>query len=224
MNIRDCFAAPSAQYWLGTDNLDHVTFLRLLQGGRIALTVALTAVLIAGSIGLVLGMVAGFGPRWLDNGLLFFFDTLHAYPTIMVALTLAALNDRTDWKTVRRRMAMMFRDPSGSVSLRKKVCDLILEPFVIHGVRLADPARNAREMLAASGLNADFLDRYPHQLSCGQARRGDVSGPDHGDRPGRGDPDRAGASLYARAIGGQSRTLPQGAARAAGPEGRDPRP
>ena len=65
-----------------------------MQGGRIALTVGLSAVLIAGSIGLVLGMIAGFGPRWLDNALLFFFDTLRAYPTIILALALAALMPR----------------------------------------------------------------------------------------------------------------------------------
>jgi peptide/nickel transport system permease protein len=94
MNIADRFAAPSADYWLGTDNLGRDTFSRLLQGGRIALTVGLSAVLIAGSIGLVLGMVAGFGPRWLDNALLFFFDTLRAYPTIILALALAALMPR----------------------------------------------------------------------------------------------------------------------------------
>ncbi len=94
MNVRDRFAAPSAQYLLGTDNLGRDTFSRLLQGGRIALTVGLSAVLIAGSVGLVLGMVAGFGPRWLDNALLFFFDTLRAYPTIILALALAALMPR----------------------------------------------------------------------------------------------------------------------------------
>lgn len=94
MHMADRFAAPSAQYWLGTDNLGRDTFSRLLQGGRIALTVGLTAVLIAGAIGLVLGMIAGFGPRWLDNSLLFFFDTLRAYPTIILALALAALMPR----------------------------------------------------------------------------------------------------------------------------------
>ncbi|TVS01829.1 MAG: ABC transporter permease [Rhodobacteraceae bacterium] len=94
MHMTDRFAAPSAEFWLGTDNLGRDTFSRLLQGGRIALTVGLTAVIISGLIGLVLGMIAGFGPRWLDNALLFFFDTLRAYPTIILALALAALMPR----------------------------------------------------------------------------------------------------------------------------------
>ncbi|MBE0453179.1 ABC transporter permease [Roseovarius autotrophicus] len=94
MNMADRFAPPSWHYWLGTDNLGRDTFSRLLQGGRIALYVAMTAVSISALIGLVLGMLAGFGPRWLDNTLLFFFDTLRAYPTIILALALAALLPR----------------------------------------------------------------------------------------------------------------------------------
>ncbi|MFN2324200.1 MAG: ATP-binding cassette domain-containing protein, partial [Trueperaceae bacterium] len=54
---------------------------------------------------------------------------------------------------------------------RKTVGDLILEPFVIHGIPVADRTAKARELLAAAGLDADFMDRYPHQLSGGQARR-----------------------------------------------------
>jgi len=94
MNLADRFAPPSTTYWLGTDNLGRDTFSRLAQGSRIALYVALVAVSISGTIGLVLGMIAGFGPRWLDNLLLFIFDTLRAYPTIILALALAALLPR----------------------------------------------------------------------------------------------------------------------------------
>ena len=94
MNLSDRFAPPSSTYWLGTDNLGRDTFSRLAQGSRIALYVALVAVSISGLIGLTLGMIAGFGPRWLDNVLLFVFDTLRAYPTIILALALAALLPR----------------------------------------------------------------------------------------------------------------------------------
>lgn len=94
MNLADRFAPPSGTYWLGTDNLGRDTFSRLAQGSRIALYVALVAVSISGLIGLTLGMIAGFGPRWLDNLLLFLFDTLRAYPTIILALALAALLPR----------------------------------------------------------------------------------------------------------------------------------
>lgn len=81
------------------------------------------------------------------------------------------LGVRTDWRSVRQRMAMMFQDPVGSLSPRKTVRDLVLEPLVIHGQRPHDPDAAARELLETAGLDSDFLPRYPHQLSGGQARR-----------------------------------------------------
>jgi oligopeptide/dipeptide ABC transporter ATP-binding protein len=82
-----------------------------------------------------------------------------------------ALHQGPDWHAVRRRVAMMFQDPVGSLSPRKTVRDLVLEPFVIHGIRLHNREAKAVELLADAGLGPDFLNRYPHQLSGGQARR-----------------------------------------------------
>jgi peptide/nickel transport system ATP-binding protein len=82
-----------------------------------------------------------------------------------------ALHDRPDWRSVRRRLALMFQDPSGSLSPRMTVRNLILEPFRIHDVALSEPEAEARRLLELVGLPAEFLDRYPHQLSGGQARR-----------------------------------------------------
>jgi peptide/nickel transport system permease protein len=42
-------------------------------------------------VGLALGLVAGYGPRWLDNLLLLVFDTVRSYPTIMFALAIVTL-------------------------------------------------------------------------------------------------------------------------------------
>ncbi|WP_210260382.1 ABC transporter permease [Hongsoonwoonella zoysiae] len=91
LNVRARFAPPSFEHLLGTDNLGRDTFSRLLFGARIALFVGMTSVGLAALIGLTLGMIAGFGPRWLDNTILFLFDTLRAYPTIILALALGAL-------------------------------------------------------------------------------------------------------------------------------------
>ncbi|MDP2085401.1 MAG: ABC transporter ATP-binding protein [Gemmobacter sp.] len=83
----------------------------------------------------------------------------------------AALHATPDWKAVRRQMAMMFQDPVGSLSPRKSVRDLVLEPRVIQGLPLDDPDATAAHVLAQAGLGPQFLSRYPHELSGGQARR-----------------------------------------------------
>ena len=43
------------------------------------------------TLGLVLGLIAGYGPRWLDNFLLLLFDSVYSFPTIMLGLTVMTL-------------------------------------------------------------------------------------------------------------------------------------
>ncbi len=71
----------------------------------------------------------------------------------------------------RRRISLMLQDPVGSLSPRMTVRNLLAEPFRIHPGLSEDPDRSALELLSMVGLSADVADRYPHQLSGGQARR-----------------------------------------------------
>ncbi|EBA17854.1 dipeptide ABC transporter, permease protein [Roseobacter sp. SK209-2-6] len=91
MNIKDRLQGPSLTYLLGTDQLGRDTFSRVIMGGQVALKVALPAVFGAMIIGLTLGMIAGYGPKWLDNLLMLFFDTIRSFPTVMFALAVVAL-------------------------------------------------------------------------------------------------------------------------------------
>ena len=77
---------PSFDHLLGTDNLGRDVLSRVLYGGRIALGVALTAVGLSLVAGILLGLIAGYGPHWLDNLLLLLFDSVRAFPVIMFAL------------------------------------------------------------------------------------------------------------------------------------------
>ena len=74
------------------------------------------------------------------------------------------------WRGVRRDVAMMFQDPVGSLSPRQSVRALLTEPMIIHGGG-GDLAFEAERLIDLVGLPRDFLDRYPHELSGGQARR-----------------------------------------------------
>ena len=65
---------------------------------------------------------------------------------------------------------MMFQDPVGSLSPRMQVRDIVTEPFRVHGVE-ADLRAEADRLLSLVGLSGDFANRFPHQLSGGQARR-----------------------------------------------------
>lgn len=91
LDIPSRLSGPTWAHWAGTDQLGRDTFSRLLFGGRVALKIAVIGVSVALSIGLVLGMIAGYGPKWLDNLLLLAFDTVLAFPTIVLALATVAL-------------------------------------------------------------------------------------------------------------------------------------
>lgn len=71
----------------------------------------------------------------------------------------------------RRRVSLMFQDSVGSLSPRMTVRKLLAEPFRIHPGLSQDPDSSALELLSMVGLSAEFANRYPHQLSGGQARR-----------------------------------------------------
>jgi peptide/nickel transport system permease protein len=91
MDIPNRLSGPTWSHIGGTDQLGRDTFSRVLWGGRIALQVAAIGVSVSLAVGLVLGMLAGYGPRWLDNALLLVFDAVRAFPTIVLAMATVAL-------------------------------------------------------------------------------------------------------------------------------------
>jgi peptide/nickel transport system permease protein len=89
--IPEKLSGPSLAHVFGTDQLGRDVFSRVVVGTRIALEVALVAVTLSLIIGGILGLVAGYGPRWLDNAIVLVFDTVRSFPTIMFALALVTL-------------------------------------------------------------------------------------------------------------------------------------
>ncbi len=86
LDVMHKFQGPSLAHWAGTDQLGRDTLSRIIYGARTALSISMLSVGLAGLIGLVLGLVAGYGPRWLDGLLVLFFDSMSSLPMIMFAL------------------------------------------------------------------------------------------------------------------------------------------
>lgn len=86
LDVMQKFQPPSLAHWAGTDQLGRDLLSRIIYGARTALFIAITAVGLAGVVGVVLGMIAGYGPRWLDGLLVLVFDSLSSLPMIMFAL------------------------------------------------------------------------------------------------------------------------------------------
>jgi ABC-type glutathione transport system ATPase component len=79
---------------------------------------------------------------------------------------------RHELKAVRRRMQAVFQDPTASFNPRQTVGRILLAPLEVHGIG-AGPTRRKHvgDTLELVGLNAGFMERYPHQLSGGQRQR-----------------------------------------------------
>ena len=90
LNIMERLQGPSANHLLGTDQLGRDLFSRVLFGGQVALKVAFLSIGSALIVGIILGLIAGYGPVWLDNSIMLLFDTIRSVPTIMLALVTVA--------------------------------------------------------------------------------------------------------------------------------------
>ena len=91
LDVLNKLQGPSLAHLAGTDQLGRDTLSRLIWGSRTALGISLTATGVAGAIGLVLGLIAGYGPRWLDGALVLVFDSLSSLPMILFALAVITI-------------------------------------------------------------------------------------------------------------------------------------
>jgi peptide/nickel transport system ATP-binding protein len=73
----------------------------------------------------------------------------------------------------RRGVQLVFQDPIGSLNPQMRVADIVAEPLVVHERGMAPSKRGERvtKLLEQVGLGAGYLDRFPHELSGGQAQR-----------------------------------------------------
>jgi peptide/nickel transport system permease protein len=84
-------------FLLGSDENGKDIFARLIHGGRITMTVGAVAVLISTFIGVLIGMIAGFYGKWVDNLLMRFAEIVSSFPFLPLAITLSAfLTGRID--------------------------------------------------------------------------------------------------------------------------------
>jgi oligopeptide/dipeptide ABC transporter ATP-binding protein len=73
----------------------------------------------------------------------------------------------------RRGLQLVFQDPAGSLNPQMTVASIVAEPLLVHEAKLSASARRDRAatMLKKTDLGDEYLDRYPHELSGGQAQR-----------------------------------------------------
>jgi peptide/nickel transport system permease protein len=91
LDVMNRFAAPSLAHWLGTDHLGRDLYSRLVHGATVAMSVALTAIAIALTLGTMLGILAAYLPPRLERFVLILFDVISSFPSMVLALAIVAV-------------------------------------------------------------------------------------------------------------------------------------
>ena len=88
---QDILQAPSALHWLGTDNIGLDIFAELVWGARTSLYVSVMAMLIAGVIGIPVGLLCGYNTGWLREVIDGFIDIFMTLPMLPLMIIIAAV-------------------------------------------------------------------------------------------------------------------------------------
>ena len=88
-------AAPSGDYWFGTDMIGRDLFTRIIYGYRLSLIMAVVVLAIATPIGVIVGLVAGYKGGWTDYILMRITDVFLAVPPLVLAMAIMGFLEPT---------------------------------------------------------------------------------------------------------------------------------
>ena len=91
------FAGPTAEHWLGTDDIRQDIFSRILHGGQVSLKVGFAVALLSTVVGAAIGAIAGYFGGWLDNLLMRMTDLFLGMPQLVALIILTRLPARNEW-------------------------------------------------------------------------------------------------------------------------------
>lgn len=87
IHMKQALQAPSAAHLCGTDAFGRDVFARIVYGARVSLTIALSVLVCIGTVGTLLGLLAGYY-KWADHIIMRIMDGLMAFPSVVLALVI----------------------------------------------------------------------------------------------------------------------------------------
>ncbi|TDC56954.1 ABC transporter permease [Jiangella ureilytica] len=90
-DVSNRLQGPSADHWFGTDELGRDVLSRVILGAEVSLRVGVVAVGISLVAGVLIGLLAGYYGRWVDDVLMRLSDVLFAFPAMLMAIAVLAI-------------------------------------------------------------------------------------------------------------------------------------
>ena len=91
MNLSERFQTPNQNHWLGTDQYGRDILSRVMKGAVNSIIVGLVAVSIGMGFGILLGSLAAFYRRWVDESIMRISDVLYGFPAVLSALLITSI-------------------------------------------------------------------------------------------------------------------------------------
>ena len=80
--------------------------------------------------------------------------------------------NKSDLRNLRQNIQLVFQDPFSSLNPRMNIFELVAEPLRTHSeMNVSEMEKQVEKLLKKVGVSSEFMNRYPHQLSGGQAQR-----------------------------------------------------
>lgn len=127
-------AAPSADHWLGTDQIGRDVLSRLLYGTKISLLVGILSTIIATGVGAVLGLLAGYFGGIADGVVMRFTDMVMSFPYILLILVAATIFKPGMWNII---LILGFLDWPGMARLVRGNVMTIRNADYVHASQIA---------------------------------------------------------------------------------------
>ena len=106
--VYDRYAGPSKTHWLGTDTNGMDMLTRLMYGGRVSLVIGFIVVFIEAFLGILLGGIAGYFGKWVDNLIMRIVDIFYCIPSTPLIIILGAAMDAMQLDPQIRMLYLML--------------------------------------------------------------------------------------------------------------------
>lgn len=104
----DQYSFPNKQHWLGTDMYGMDMLTRLMYGGRVSLVIGFIVVFIEAFLGILLGGIAGYFGKWVDNLIMRIVDIFYCIPSTPLIIILGAAMDAMQLDPQIRMLYLML--------------------------------------------------------------------------------------------------------------------